>query len=66
MIGSCNLSIVISELSHWQKFCSVILFKVDKGLELDFHYAVLIFALVICQRMEGCRKPLLDAKEVAE
>ena len=64
--GSAVLCIVISKLGYWQKPSLVILFEVDKSSEERLHGGVLPLGLPVYLRMEGSKKPLLDAKEVAE
>ena len=64
--GACILGVVISKLGHWQELCPIILFKVDKGLKVGIHGAVLPFCLTVYLRMEGSRESPLDAKIVAK
>ena len=66
MTGAHISSIVINKLCHWQEFCLIIQFEIDKGLKIDFYYVVLTFGLAICLKIEGYRKSLFDFKKVAK
>ena len=66
MTSTGVLSIIISKLGHWREPSPVVLLEVDKGLEIRLYGAVLLLGLPVCLRMEGGRKPFLDAKKVAE
>lgn len=66
MAGDYILSIFISKLGHWQELCPVILFDINKSLEVSFYCAVLTFGLVIYLKIKSCRKPPFDFKEVVE
>ena len=59
--GTSILSILISVFNHGQQLSPVILFVVDKGLEISFYSAVLPFCLPIRLRVEGGRESLLVA-----
>ena len=59
------LGIVVSKLRYRKKLCPIILFKVDKGLEIGFHHTILLLNLAVCLQMEGGRESPLDAKEIA-
>lgn len=60
------LSIIISKLGHWQEHYLVILFEIDKDLEVSLYCTILMFGLAVCLRVEDYRKPLFDSKEVIE
>ena len=56
-IASAHIfSIVESILSHWQELCPVILFEIDKSLDIGFYWIVLTFGLAVCLRMESYEK----------
>ena len=63
--GAGILGIVVSELRHGKKPCSIILLKVDKGLEVGFYCILLPLCLAIHLRMEDGGESPLDAKEIA-
>ena len=39
--------IIVNKFCYRKKLCLVILFKVDKSLEIDFYYSILFFDLAI-------------------
>ena len=45
--------IIVIKLYYKKKLCSIILFKVDKSLKIDFYYIILPFNLAIYLRMES-------------
>ena len=51
--GADIFGIIINELCYKKKLCPIILFKVDKGLKIDFYYTVLLFSLAIYLKIEG-------------
>ena len=53
MASAYIFSIVISKLGHWQEFCLVNLFEVDKNLDINFYYAIMSFGQAVCLGMEG-------------
>ena len=57
--------IVISKLCHEIKLYSIILFKVDKGLEVSFYYIILLFDLTICLWVESNGEFSLDITKIA-
>ena len=62
--SACIIGIVVRKLGHWQESYLVILFEIDKGLNVYLHCAVLSFGLAVCLRMEGSWESLFDVKEV--
>ena len=40
--------IIITKLCHGKKPYPIILLKINKGLEIGFYYAILLFGLTIC------------------
>ena len=44
----------------------MVLFEIDKGLEVGLHSAMLLFCLAINLKVKNREEPLFDAKEVAE
>ena len=59
------LGVVIGKLHYGKKPCLIILFKVDKGLAIDFFYIILPFDLTICLWIEGGGKSPLYAEKIA-
>ena len=59
--GAGIFCIIIGKFSHWQQPCPVILFIVDKSLEVGIHYIIVPFSLAISLRVEGGRESLSDA-----
>ena len=66
MASAYILGIVISKLSHWQKFDLIVLFKIDKDSKVSLYSAILPFCLAIGLEMKDNRKLLLDFKEITE
>ena len=66
MTGALIFRIIISKLRHQYKPGPVILLKVGKDSKECFHYAVFLFCLPVCLRVEHDRKSSFNAKEVAE
>ena len=66
MASTYILSINISKLGRWQKPCPVILFKVNKNLEIKFYCTVLIFNPAIYLSIGCYEKSLFDSKEIIE
>ena len=60
MTGAGILGIIENELCIKKKPCPIILFKVNEGLKIGFHYAILLFCLAVCLYMEGGEEFLLD------
>ena len=65
MAGTGIPSIIIGKFCSRKKLCLIILFKVDKDLEIGFHYAILPFDLTVCLWIESGKEFLLNAKEIA-
>ena len=57
--------IVFGKLCHKKKPCPIILFQVDKSLEVGFYHTILPFSLIVYLWMEGGRKSPLDIEEIA-
>ena len=57
--------IVIGKLHYGKKPCLIILFKVDKSLEIDFHRTILPLSLAIRLQVKGGRESPLDVEEIA-
>ena len=64
MADASILGIIVNKLHYRKKLCSIILLKVDKGLEVDFYYSILSFGLIIYLWVEASRESPLDAKEI--
>ena len=47
------LGIIVSKLRYEKKSCPIILFKIDKGLEVGFYHTILPFSLAVCLWVEG-------------
>ena len=62
--GADIFDIVVSKLCHRKKLCSIILLKVDKGLEVGFYCIILLYGLIVYLWVEGYREFPLDAKEI--
>ena len=56
--------IVVSKLRYEKKCCLIILLKVDKDLEVGFHYTILPLSLAVCLWVKGGGESLLDAKKI--
>ena len=65
MVGANILDIIIDKLCYEKKLYPIILFKVDKNLEIGFYYTILSLNIAVCLRLEGNKEFLLDAKEIA-
>ena len=65
MANTGILGIVIGKLRHGKKLYSIILLKVNKGLEVDFHCAILLFGLTFYLRVKGGEESLLHAMKIA-
>lgn len=66
MINTYIFDIIVCKLSHWQKFCSVILLKVYKSSKIGLYCTILAFYLKINLRIKYYKKLLFDAKEVSK
>lgn len=64
MANVCVLGIVISKLDDEQKPSLVILFKIDKNLEVRFYYTILTFYLAVCLQIKGVRDLLFNIKKI--
>lgn len=58
--------IIVFEFSYKQKYCLLILFLIDKSLEIKFYYAILFFDLAIYLEMKSYRKPLFYAQKIVQ
>ena len=65
MAGTGIFGIIVSKLRNRKKPCLIILLKVDKSLELGFHYTILSFSLAIHLQVKDNEESPLDAKEIA-
>ena len=61
MISAGISGIVVGKHFHGKKPCSIILLKVDKGLEVGFHCTILPFGLPVYLGVKSGRESLLDA-----
>ena len=53
MAGASVFGIVIGKLRHKKKPCPIILLKVDKGLEVNFHHIFLLLSLAVYLQVES-------------
>ena len=65
MTNNGILCIIISKFSHKKELSLIILFVIDKNLEIGHYYTVLLLSLVINLRIKGNIELLFDPKEVA-
>ena len=61
IIDASIFGVIIGKLSHREELCLIILIEVDKGSNIDFYCAILLFSLAIYLRVEGSVESLLDA-----
>ena len=66
MASTGILGIIVNKLCHKKKLCPIILLKVDKNLQIGFHYTILSLSLAICLRVESGKKSLLNVEEIAQ
>lgn len=66
MTYACIFDSILYELSHWQEPNLVILFKVNKSLELSLHSIILTLCLLVGLRVERVKESSLDAKKIIE
>ena len=45
--------VIIYKLRYWQKLCPIILLKINKSLEVDFHHTISSLNLAIYLRIES-------------
>ena len=45
--GASVLSVIVVELHHGKKLCQIIMLKVDKGLEINFHCTIVPLSLAV-------------------
>lgn len=62
----CVFSIIIYNFNHWQWFCLIVLFKVNKNSKIDFYYAILSLILIISLSIKCSKKPLFDVYKIAK
>ena len=65
MINTSIFCIIISEFSYGKESSPIILFVIDKSLEISLNCGVLSLDLAISLRVKSSRELLLDSKEVA-
>ena len=56
--------IIISKFSYKKESSPIVLFIIDKGLEIGLYYTVLLLDLAISWKVKSSRKPLLNSKKV--
>ncbi len=64
MAGAQILGVVVGKLSYQKEFSPMILFIINKGSEVSFYCTIIPLGLAINLRVESCRKPLLNHKEI--
>ena len=57
--------IIICEFYYKQEICLIILFLINKYLEVSFYYIILYLILAIYLKIKSCKKLLLDIKKLA-
>ena len=65
MTGISIFHIIVSKFSHRKEPNPIILFIINKNLEISLYYTVLPLGLAINLGMESSRKLLLNFKKVA-
>ena len=63
--GAGIFGIIVGELCHEKKLCSIILLEVDKGLEVGFYCIILPLSLAVCLLVESGEESLFDVKKIA-
>lgn len=58
--------IIMGKFGYCQEFSLIILFQVDKNLEVDFYSTDLLFSLAVNLGVKDCWKFLLDFQEVTK
>ena len=66
MASASIFGIIIGKFCHRKKLYSVILFKINKDLKVNFYCTILLFSLIVYLQVESDREFLLDAKEKAQ
>ena len=64
--GAGIFGVIVHKLSHWWKTGPVILFKVDKVLELGLQDTIVPLCFIISVQVKCGTKPTLNAKKVAK
>lgn len=64
--GSYIFGIFLYKLSHWQEFCLVIQFEIDKDTQVYLYYTVLALDLAICLEIEYGLEFLFNIEKVVE
>ena len=65
MADASILGIVIGKFYYKKKPCLIILFKVDKKLEVGFYYTILPFDLIVYLWVKDGGEFSLNAEEIA-
>ena len=66
VISIGNLGIIAGKLCYEKKPCSLIPLKIDKDLEINFYYTILLFSLIAYLQVKSRGKFLLDIKKIAK
>lgn len=53
MVNTAILSVVISKLDYRQELGLIVLFSIDKNLQIDYYCAILTFCLYISLRVKS-------------
>ena len=56
--------IIVNKLYFYQKFYIVVLFEIDKNLELYLYYTIFFFYLVVNLKIKDNKNLLFNKKEV--
>lgn len=63
-VGNGVFYIIILKFRYWKKPSLVILFIINKTLEIGFYGAILLLSLANNLRIEGRKESLVDIKEI--
>ena len=64
VVNASIFGIIIGKLHYKKKPCLIILLKIDKSLEIDFHCIILALSLAVYLQVEDNRKSLLNTGEI--
>ncbi len=64
MTSTSIFYIIVSKYSHKKESGPIVLFIIDKNLEIGLYCTILSLSLAISLRVKNSEKPLLDPKEV--
>ena len=64
MLNISIFDIIVNKLYFYQKFYIVVLFEIDKNLELYLYYTIFFFYLVVNLKIKDNKNLLFNKKEV--